>query len=404
MSGLPCPSQRATALCTSSTSRAFSAAREMPLIMNADVARLDGLAPRACELCGSREGLLRCSACQMVYYCGRDCQAADRDDHRTPCGAVKKARRLYQAEETALRQRPPAMLEPGRYFEDHVGDFWSYVETRPYMRARFHMVDAMLTSYGTAGGPADLVETALDHLLDMMRLCSGDNLGVRHLVPALYIRLGRDQEAHDFVMGNAPDEGRPTYGLVSGAPPMLSVRDADALEDPDLRWPDGVWLDLSACAALLLIKVRVLLDLRAVQNAGIALRGAVPREIEDMVRGQLVGGGIVGSRRDMLLAGPDETARLLDAVKRQVASLHAAVDAYNAYFWDLLIHDPDAGILRRPMRYAARSQEEALQMLGYHYAAWYETPGAMDVLRGLKGEDCDAARLNNGRVSPSCVF
>lgn len=130
-----------------SSSRSFPLHSKMPLIMDADVSKLSGLAPRACERCRRKDGILRCSACQAVYYCG----------------------------------------------------VWGILETRPYMRARYELVDAILLSYGTASGPVDVVQMALDHLLDMMRLCRGDNMGVRQLIPALYIRLGRDRDAYDFM-------------------------------------------------------------------------------------------------------------------------------------------------------------------------------------------------------------
>lgn len=72
--------------------------------MNANVAKLNGLALRACELCHRKEGTrLRCSACQSIYYCGRDCQAKDRETHKTPCKLIKKARLLYEDEDHKLR-------------------------------------------------------------------------------------------------------------------------------------------------------------------------------------------------------------------------------------------------------------------------------------------------------------
>lgn len=30
------------------------------------------LVPQKCEVCESRNGLLRCSGCSVAYYCGRD--------------------------------------------------------------------------------------------------------------------------------------------------------------------------------------------------------------------------------------------------------------------------------------------------------------------------------------------
>jgi hypothetical protein len=41
---------------------------KMPLIMNAEVDKLNGLAPRACELCHRRDGVKHCAACQAIYY------------------------------------------------------------------------------------------------------------------------------------------------------------------------------------------------------------------------------------------------------------------------------------------------------------------------------------------------
>ena len=42
-------------------------------------------------------------------------------------------------------------------------------------------------------------EAALSHLLDMLRLCRGDNMGVRDVVPGLFLQLGRDQEYYHFL-------------------------------------------------------------------------------------------------------------------------------------------------------------------------------------------------------------
>ncbi|XP_044716967.1 MYND finger domain-containing protein [Hirsutella rhossiliensis] len=335
----------------------------MPLIMNADVDQLNGLAPRACELCRLKDNVKRCAACQAVYYCGRECQLADRDEHKIACNVVKKARLHYEREYVKLRDMPGDALTPERMFETCVGHFWGILETRPYMRARYGLVDSLLLSYGTAGGPAELVQTALDHLLDMMRLCRGDNMGLRQVIPALYIRLARDQDAYDLIKWYATTGQDPDYDWGDMDLPFLDIHDADVLEP--------------------LPAVRVLLDLRAVQNAGLALYGAKPQEIVDLIRGHLVG-PVLRARPELLLAQPDETARLAHTIKTQIQQLYHVVHSYSPHFWDLLIENPDAGVLQRPSGpYAKRSRDEALLMVGYCYAAWYETPGAVDVLRSL---------------------
>lgn len=54
------------------------------------------------------------------------------------------------------------------------------------MRDRYALVEALLEVKTYAA-----VDAAYAHLVDMLRLCRGDNMGVRGLVPAVKLRLGR---------------------------------------------------------------------------------------------------------------------------------------------------------------------------------------------------------------------
>lgn len=61
------------------------------------------------------------------------------------------------------------------------------------MRARYGLLDN-LRKIKTV----EAVQAALDHALEMHRLCRSDNMGIRSLTPALMIRLGKDQERMIF--------------------------------------------------------------------------------------------------------------------------------------------------------------------------------------------------------------
>jgi hypothetical protein len=142
-----------------------------------------------CANCASTEGnLLRCSRCSVVHYCNREHQNADFKDHKKDCAAVRKALTKVATEEEKLRN------DDDNPFIHGVGVFWSIAETRPYMRDRFAYVQALqkLDTYAS-------VKLQLDTLLDMLRLCRGDNMGVRNLVPGLMLRLNMDQECYDFI-------------------------------------------------------------------------------------------------------------------------------------------------------------------------------------------------------------
>lgn len=62
------------------------------------------------------------------------------------------------------------------------------------MRLRFGLVEALL-----AIKTIEAVQEAHSHIMDMLRLCRSDNMGVRDLVPALCMRLNRDQDCYDFI-------------------------------------------------------------------------------------------------------------------------------------------------------------------------------------------------------------
>ena len=72
-------------------------------------------------------------------------------------------------------------------FRQEAGHFWGRVETRPYMRARCGLAEAL-----EALGRRD---EALDHYRDLLRLNPNDNQGVRDLMLPLLVVAGQDDEA-----------------------------------------------------------------------------------------------------------------------------------------------------------------------------------------------------------------
>jgi tetratricopeptide (TPR) repeat protein len=74
----------------------------------------------------------------------------------------------------------------GRDFKRLEGEFWGFMETRPYMRLRFGLACA-LWHRGEAG-------QAVDHLQAMLRLNPNDNQGVRYILVNWLAELGRDDE------------------------------------------------------------------------------------------------------------------------------------------------------------------------------------------------------------------
>jgi tetratricopeptide (TPR) repeat protein len=72
-------------------------------------------------------------------------------------------------------------------FRDDVGHFWGILETRPYMRARHGLAQALWDK--------GLRDEAVAHYQDMLRLNSNDNQGIRYLLIDCLLALGSDEQA-----------------------------------------------------------------------------------------------------------------------------------------------------------------------------------------------------------------
>jgi len=82
-------------------------------------------------------------------------------------------------------------------FEEYAGHFWGFLETRPYMRARFGLAEALWRR-----GARD---EAIGHLHEMLRLNPGDNQGVRYVLAAHLVEAGKDDDL-TALLAKYPDD------------------------------------------------------------------------------------------------------------------------------------------------------------------------------------------------------
>ncbi|KAH8812755.1 hypothetical protein F5884DRAFT_786321 [Xylogone sp. PMI_703] len=328
------------------------------------------LEPR-CPICDKKENLLRCQACRVVHYCGRDHQVADRPNHKRACKAIMEAQVDLNEAEQELRDFPGDGLTPANPFETAPGHFWGIHGTRPYMQYRYTLVEALVKVKTRAA-----VQSALDHLLDMLRLCRGDNQGVRDVAPALFLRLGKDQECYDFVKWWATTGNRSDYDWGDMSLPYLDIKDADVFEDiaaVSRRFPD-----LSHLVSITLLKIRLLHDLRSLQSSTVVgTMASLPQEIVDNIRGKLVS-SIVARNKDLMESNDHSTA--IQRLESQIGQLCEDVNKANPHFWPALLN-PGNNLKARPQFYGRGGAEEMQLVLQYSYNSWIETPGAIDIIR-----------------------
>ncbi|MCJ1465302.1 hypothetical protein MMC07_003919 [Pseudocyphellaria aurata] len=319
-----------------------------------------------CQLCSTSENLLRCSKCKVARYCSRNHQLSDWPQHRSACKAINTCQARLDHQEQELRNQPDGdMFEPANVFEEHVGHFWGLYHTRPYMRARYALVEAILKirTY-------DAVVAALGHVMDCLRLCRSDNMGVRDFVPALLLRLGRDQECYDFVKWYATTGNESDYDWGDMDEPFLDIKDADVLESP--QYLCGKYTQLGQPVSTTLMKIRLLLAARAGAQEWDGLRSS---QIFNQLEGEAIQNGTGDNARE-----PLEVIEVL--LKSHVTMLHQAVVNSNKYFWPALI-SPERHLDARPEYYSSGSEAEMQLVLQRHHDAWRESPGALEVIKAI---------------------
>jgi hypothetical protein len=243
------------------------------------------------------------------------------------------------------------------------------------MRTRYHLIEAILEL-----NTLDAVESALDHFMDILRLCRSDNMGVRSQVPALLLRLGKDQECYDFVKWWATISEESHYDWGDTSLPYLDTKDADIFEPVDLFCHN--YLDLSHIVSVTLLKLRLYLAIKDCLQKTAVLResGSLPTELFDHIQDSLLKSVLGGKWDDSYST---QYSQLVDILSSQVDRLFEAVDGANRHFWPALLN-PGRNLEARPETYSSGSVEEMQLALKYSINSWRESPGALQLIAGKR--------------------
>lgn len=334
-----------------------------------------GIKPQRCPVCSQTSNLLLCGGCKVVSYCGVEHQTSDRPSHKSVCKEVKKTREKLEREETTLRAKPGDIMLPPDVFTNGVGNFWRIVDTRDYMRARCQAADALVKAHTWLS-----VQKALEHFLDMLRLCRGDNMGVRDLVPPLMMRLGQEQECYDFLKWWATCDPDGTYDWGDTTLPYLNIRNADPFESIEPFRSHA--LSLSQLSTLTLLKLSLHLDLchmRKVDEDG-GLDGLL-QGVSDPGDKENSFDRPVGNLARAWMQQPENRRNVSEMetrLKAQYIDLIGIVHKQNSHFWETLLKEKTP---TPPLSYSMGSQEEADLAVFQGKAAWNEICDALTTVK-----------------------
>ncbi|UJO14830.1 hypothetical protein CLAFUW4_08443 [Fulvia fulva] len=330
------------------------------------------LTEQQCSYCKTKsdDKLSLCTGCRVVRYCSKEHQATHWPTHKSQCIPVKRARVLMEKEETKLRNFPGDWTTPANPFNEP-GHFWGWLETRDFMRAKsgyIHTIREIRTR--------EAITIAHAETMDVFRLNRSDNMGMRGSAPSLMMRLGKDQEAYDFIKWYATADPDGHYDWGDMALPFLNLRGENVFESVGVLKVSEYSLEFSHTVALTLIKLRLLLDLHSLKRSS-TIADKLPQELLDRIREELVS-DVVAVHQEILEEvrnGVDISPRIRE-VEGQVNTLFNTVKKANSHFWPAMAK-PGRNLTAQPEYYSRGTVEEMQVYLQANYAAWEETPGAI---------------------------
>ncbi|KAH7245647.1 hypothetical protein BKA59DRAFT_476077 [Fusarium tricinctum] len=209
----------------------------------------------------------------------------------------------------------------------------------------------------------------------MLRLCRGDNMGVRSQVPALYLRLGRDQDAYDFIKWYCV-KGGSSYDWRDMSLPYLDMKVEDVFE-PVLENPH--YHDVGFTVALTLIKIRLTKDLESLQKFKRGKPNATGEEVYDYLQEEAMS-DVLLNRGD--IAAQDSYEGTIVDLRGQILKLYKMVKEKNAHFWPGVMN-PSLYAYDVPTGYTMGSCEEAVLVFRNSWYSWAETEPAIGYIKEI---------------------
>lgn len=214
----------------------------------------------------------------------------------------------------------------------------------------------------------------------MLRLCRADNLGIRDIVPAIMLRLDRDQECYDFVKWWATCDPDGDYNWGDMTLPYLNISGANVLEDPGFLL--GEFPNLNHIIAVLILNLKLLVDIRNLKiTRKILTRTRLPFELWEAIELAVVRSPLSAKfQRESTVS----LLKIESELVKKACKLGKAAVTINPYFVLPSLLEPDNACNFIPEVTESGGCDEMAQAMQYSYATWWETEGILDLLNDAR--------------------
>ena len=241
------------------------------------------------------------------------------------------------------------------------------------------------------------VQAQLDRMWDLLRIKPYGPEALSTRMPILMLRLGLDQDCWEFMnCWYRHWTDTVNWRSVPEFPPVSPM--ADVFERCRYIWERKVRVSytsgLSYMATTTLLKIRLLIDIRAICASFDVLILRFPREITDRIRDFIPSATLAD--KHLTRAESDKLQPLIRELEHQVKELYKEVQRINPHFWPELVRR-SASRTKVPSNWEKEdrvtsrvdTQGSAATMRAAMYntfGAWIESPLAIDYIRQMRRE------------------
>jgi hypothetical protein len=148
------------------------------------------------------------------------------------------------------------------------------------------------------------------------------------------LRLGKDQECYDFVKWWSVVSEQSDYDWGDMNLPFLDIMNADVFEPCDQFCQARHTLELRHAVSLILLKIKLLLELTALDNSTLAVGAKEPREILNTIRPYILHRPLITEKLSIM--SRDTHASEINRLAAQVNALYVEISEMNRHFWSSL--------------------------------------------------------------------
>jgi hypothetical protein len=330
-----------------------------------------------------------CGDCRAISYCSPEHAQLDESSHKEACSNIYESSQRVEILRQQLVSRIPSP------FRHNIGQFWAMPETSVYLQEMSNLVELLGSIIHRTA-----VERRLVYAFHVMYFGGSDRQSFRFRVPALMMRINRDQECYDFMKWRSNNHNRDRLSQMSletmrvrfanpiiTGPRIISQDNFVGYIDEDILEPIEEFdreTSIMTLIPLCLVKIRFLFEVQRMELAVQAFGSRFPNEVLDMIVKNVPTTKKI-AQNQQLVENPFVRLGAMETLMGQILQLYNKIHSLNPYVWKGMVWAKRGDARRGEMdpQWLAWDMETYVKN---NWESWIETPGAISLLKRIMSE------------------